>query len=83
MFLPVLSNMGRDAATELKTDSWHRYMLYRQDERFLPFASKDERRAAVEKGRDWHERVAKSGSDIEVVSTTRLFSGYRVKRSVR
>lgn len=71
-------------------------MMYRQDERFLPFASEEERRAAIEKGRSyalapyadvwasdvdlvarvreflgenfhWHERLAQSGSDLEVV----------------
>jgi hypothetical protein len=96
MFHPVLSNTERDLATELKTDSWHRYMMYRQEERFLPFASEEERRTAIEKGRNyaltpyadvwasdadlvarvrrylgenfhWHERLAQSGSDLEVV----------------
>lgn len=36
--------------TELRTDSWHRYMMYRSDERHTSFADDDEGRKAVEKG---------------------------------
>ncbi|SAL34394.1 hypothetical protein [Caballeronia humi] len=38
-------------ATELKTDSWHRYVLYRNSDRYMPFAPDDERRNAVEAGK--------------------------------
>ena len=85
-------------ATELKTDSWHRYVLYRNSDRYIPFAPDDERRNAVEAGKKftasayadvwardaglasrarafikenfhWHERLAKCGTDLDVVQT--------------
>ncbi|SAL45181.1 hypothetical protein [Caballeronia humi] len=85
-------------ATELKTDSWHRYVLYRSSERYMPFVSDDQRQGAIEAGRKftasayadvwardpelvarvrgflgnnfhWHERLAKSGTSLDVVQT--------------
>ncbi|TDV13842.1 hypothetical protein [Paraburkholderia caballeronis] len=38
---------------ELRTDSQHRYVMYRRDERYLPFGRDDDRRKAVEKGRQF------------------------------
>jgi hypothetical protein len=38
-------------ATELKTDSWHRHMLYRNDERYMTFKPDDERRKAADAGK--------------------------------
>lgn len=40
-------------ATELKTDSWHRYMLYRSDERYRGFESEDRRRDGALAGRKY------------------------------
>jgi hypothetical protein len=84
---------------ELKTDSWHRYMLYRHDDIWLPrFDTPQERADSVEAGKKfaaaayadvwakdadlvkrvrqfignnfhWHERLAKSGADLDVVQT--------------
>lgn len=84
---------------ELKTDSWHRYMLYRHDDIWLPrFDTPQERADAVEAGKKfaaaahadvwtkdvdlvkrvreflgnnfhWHERLVKSGADLDVVQT--------------
>jgi hypothetical protein len=83
-------------AIELRTDSRYCYMLYRSDERYLPFDKEEERRKAVEIGRrfaasayadvwannpelvqrvrrflsanfHWHERLAKLGSNRDVV----------------
>jgi hypothetical protein len=85
-------------ATELKTDSWHRYMLYRSDERYMRFEAEEDRKKAAEAGKKfvmsaypdvwasdgelvqrvriflgenfhWHDRLAKSGADLEVVET--------------
>jgi len=84
-------------ATELKSDAWHRYMMYRSDDTSLmPFAPEETRHDAIEAGKKftgdayadvwakdaslvgrirqflggnfhWHERLARSGSDLEVV----------------
>ncbi|SAL44543.1 hypothetical protein [Caballeronia humi] len=86
-------------AIELKTDAWHRYMLYRSnDARLMPFASCEEKQAATDAGKrftseafadvwardlelvkrvrlflranfHWHERLANSGTDLDVVET--------------
>ncbi|WP_414441766.1 hypothetical protein [Burkholderia sp. 22PA0106] len=85
-------------ATELKTDLWYRYMLYRRDERYMAFKSDDERCSAADAGKTftasayadvwakdtelvqrvrrflsenfhWHDRLAKSGADLDVVQT--------------
>jgi hypothetical protein len=85
-------------ATELKTDSWHRYMLYRSNEQTVTFESEEKRKEAVEAGKKftasayadvwandaelvkrvraflgenfhWHNRLAKSGTDRDVVQT--------------
>src|ERR1700730_12871326 len=86
-------------ATELKTDSWHRYMLYSSgDTSIMSFAAREDKQEAVATGRKftlaaypdvwakdaglvrrvrqflgenfhWHDRLAKSGSDLEVVQT--------------
>jgi hypothetical protein len=85
-------------ATELKTDSWLRYRLYRSDESYMTFDPPADRRKAIEAGREfvvaaypdvwatdaelvkrvrqflgnnfhWHDRLAKSGSDVDVVQT--------------
>jgi hypothetical protein len=83
-------------ASELKTDAWRRYMLYRRDEQYMTFKSSDERREAADSGKKfaasayadvwakdaalvkrvrvflgenfhWHERLARTGADIDVV----------------
>jgi hypothetical protein len=83
---------------ELKTDAWHRYMLYRGDERYMTFDLEKKRKDAVEAGKKftasayadvwakdaelvkrvrvflsenfhWHERLAKGGTDLDVVKT--------------
>jgi hypothetical protein len=86
-------------ATELKSDSWHRYMLYcNGDTSIMPYASRKEKQHAVDDGKKftmaaypdvwakdvglvkrvrrflgenfhWHDRLAKFGSDLEVVQT--------------
>jgi hypothetical protein len=85
-------------AAELKTDSWHRYALYRGDERYMRFDTEEDRKQAADAGKKfvmsaypdgwasdselvqrvrifldenfhWHERLAKSGTDLEVVET--------------
>ncbi|SAL37897.1 hypothetical protein [Caballeronia telluris] len=38
-------------AIELKTDSWHRYMLYRGDEPYMTYDPEDARRLAAEAGK--------------------------------
>jgi len=83
-------------ATELKTDGWRRYMLYRRDEHYMTFESEQKRRDAAEAGKKfvamayadvwakdaelvkrvraflgknfhWHDRLVKSGADLDVV----------------
>ncbi|MGV2289869.1 hypothetical protein AAHK20_14245 [Trinickia sp. YCB016] len=85
-------------ATELKTDSWHRYMLYQSDERYMRFETEEDRKQAADSGKKfvmsaypevwagdvdlvkriraflgenfhWHDRLSKSGTDLEVVDT--------------
>ena len=85
-------------ATELKTDSWHRYMLYHSDERYMRFETEEDRKQAAVAGKkfvmsaypdvwtsdvdlvkrvraflgenfNWHDRLSKSGTDLEVVET--------------
>jgi hypothetical protein len=87
-------------ATELKTDGWRRYMLYRRDEHYMTFESEQKRREAAEAGKKfvamayadvwardaellkrvraflgknfhWHDRLVKSGTDLDVVQTLR------------
>lgn len=85
-------------ATELKTDSWPRYMLYRGDEQYMTFKPEEARKEAAEAGKKftasaypdvwakdaalvqrvraflaenfhWHDRLAKSGPDLDVIQT--------------
>jgi hypothetical protein len=87
-------------ATELKTDGWRRYMLYRRDEHYMTFESEQKRREVAEAGKKfvamayadvwardaelvkrvraflgknfhWHDRLVKSGTDLDVVQTLR------------
>jgi len=82
--------------TELKTDSWHRYTLYRRDVYMRSMFDDATKQAAIEAGRKytlaayadvwakdaalvdrvrlflgtnfpWHERLARCGSDLEVL----------------
>lgn len=84
--------------TELKTDAWHRYMLYRSGEPYMSFESEEKRKATVQAGKrftasayadvwatdaqlvkrvrtflrenfHWHDRLARSGTDRDVVQT--------------
>lgn len=64
-------------ATELRTDSWHRYMMYRSDEQYLPFANDNERQQAAEKGGEF---VASAYAEVwadnaELVQRVRQFLG--------
>jgi hypothetical protein len=85
-------------AKELKTDAWYRYILYRDDERYMTFDPEVKRKDAVEAGKKfmasayadvwakdaalvqrvrvflgenfhWHKRLAKDGTDLDVVKT--------------
>ncbi|GAB7525584.1 hypothetical protein PBS_45730 [Paraburkholderia sp. 2C] len=85
-------------ATELKTDSWRRYMLYKRGNYLRSVIVSDEERIAIEAGQKfalaayvdiwamdaalvtrlrqflaeefhWYDRVAKHGTDLEVVQT--------------
>ena len=38
-------------AAELKTDAWHRYMLYRSSERYMTLEPEEKRKEAVEAGK--------------------------------
>ena len=84
--------------TELKADSWYRYLLYRREAYTRSVIASDEERKAIEAGQKfalaayadvwaddaelvervrrflhenfhWHERLAKTGSALEVVQT--------------
>jgi len=83
-------------ATELKTDGWRRYMMYRSGEQYMTFEPEERRREAAEAGKKfaamayadvwakdaelvkrvraflgrnfhWHDRLVKSGADLDVV----------------
>jgi hypothetical protein len=85
-------------AIELKTDGWHRYMMYRSGEQYMTFEPEQKRREAAEAGKKfvamayadvwakdvelvkrmraflgknfhWHDRLVKSGADLDVVQT--------------
>lgn len=63
-------------ATELKADSWRRYMLYRADDSSLmPFASRDQKRAAMEAGKKFTMAAYPEtwAEDAQLIDRVRLF----------
>ena len=64
-------------ATELKTDSWHRYVLYRRDEQYMTFRPDDERRKAAEAGKKFTASAYADvwAKDAALVQRVRQFLG--------
>ena len=62
---------------ELKTDSWHRYMLYRGDERYMTFEPEEKRKEAVEAGKKFTASAYADvwAKDAELVKRVRVFLG--------
>ncbi|SAL36230.1 hypothetical protein [Caballeronia humi] len=62
-------------ATELKTDAWHRYMLYRNAERYLAFELEETRKISVEAGRKFTASAYADvwAKDAELVKRVRVF----------
>ncbi|TDV13900.1 hypothetical protein [Paraburkholderia caballeronis] len=64
-------------ATELKTDSWHRYVLYRRDDQYMTFQPDEDRRKAVEAGRKFTASAYADvwAKDAALVQRVRQFLG--------
>ncbi|CAB3782079.1 hypothetical protein LMG28614_01363 [Paraburkholderia ultramafica] len=66
------------SGTELKTDAWHRYVMYRSDDSSLmPFASREEKQQAGEAGRKFTASAYPEvwAQDAALVARVRQFLG--------
>ena len=64
-------------AAELKTDAWHRYMLYRSSERYMTFEPEEKRKEAVEAGKKFTASAYADvwAKDADLVKRVRAFLG--------
>jgi hypothetical protein len=64
-------------AAELKTDAWHRYMLYRSSERYMTFEVEEKRKEAVEAGKKFTASAYADvwAKDPDLVKRVRAFLG--------
>jgi hypothetical protein len=64
-------------AAELKTDSWHRYMLYRSNERYMTFEPEEKRKEAVDAGKKFVASAYAGvwARDADLVKRVRTFLG--------
>jgi hypothetical protein len=62
-------------AAELKTDAWHRYMLYRSSERYMTFEPEEKRKEAVDAGKRFTASAYADvwAKDAELVKRVRVF----------
>lgn len=64
-------------AAELKTDAWHRYMLYRSSERYMTLEPEEKRKEAVEAGKKFTASAYADvwAKDPDLVKRVRAFLG--------